>query len=101
MQRRTRSGQPVKGQRTNRPKARKSLTAPTSTAELQERLDRRTRELDESREQQTATAEILKVLSRSTFDLQAVFDTLVTSAARLCLADKANITLHRDGSIHY
>src|SRR5262249_45067608 len=68
MQRRGSSGQPVKGQRTSRPKARKALTAPTSPVELQEQLDRRTHELDESREQQTATAEILKV--SQPFDLR-------------------------------
>jgi GAF domain-containing protein len=99
MQRRGESGPPTKGQRKIGPKARKAPMASVSAVDLEEQLDRRTRELDEALQQQTATSEVLSIIRRSPADAQPVFDAIVQSAARLCGAIFSSVFLYENDRI--
>ena len=67
---------------------------------LFEEVQAKTRDLTESLQQQTATADVLKIISRSSVDLETVLDTLVETVARLCRADQAVMFRRRDDKYH-
>ena len=98
------TGQPIKPPRKTRgpAKSHRKATAAAhgsgpSVAELQDQLNAFRRELSEAREQQTATANILKVISHSTYQLQPVFDAIIQTARRLCDAEWAALHTLREG----
>ena len=100
MQRRGRSGQPVKVRRTTRLKARKAPIERLPTADLQKQVADLARDLKEAREHQIATGEILASLAESIPDAQPVFDAIVRNLQRLLGTRLAVVQVLKDGMIH-
>ena len=86
----------MKVRRANRPKARKAPIKHASLPNLRDKLDQLTRELGEAGQRETATSEVLKVISSSPGELAPVFDTILANATRICEA-RIGVLYLRDG----
>ena len=95
------SRQRAKRPRTSRPKTRNAATAQRSTSHSAEQFDDLKRERDEARDQQAATAEILRVIRASRNDVQPVFETIVRNAVSLCGGLFANVFRFDGELLHY
>jgi two-component system, NtrC family, sensor kinase len=80
--------------------AKQAERDPTRIAEFEQQLEANRAKLDEARAQQVAVAEVLKVISQSTFDLPLVLEALVRTAVRLCEADHGYLFRLQEGRHH-
>jgi two-component system, NtrC family, sensor kinase len=92
-----RAAKTTKPRRSNKTNA--AVRTSPSTDELKNQIDVLSHKLAEARGQQAATANVLKVISRSNFNLQTVLDTLIESAVRLCEADTGGLA-RRHGDVY-
>ena len=101
MRRRGKSGHPAKVRRENRPKVRKAPISHASPTELQGKLDRVTRELDDARQREIATSEVLRVISSSLGELEPVFEAMLENAVQICGAKFGNLFLREGGAFRF
>ena len=92
----TQHRKPTRPKRSNAAMATNQVNSPVG--DLQEQLDRRTRELSEALEQQAATSEVLSVISSSPRDLDPVFKTMLENAVRICDAKFGYLQLNESGA---